>query len=145
MSKQYRYIRLGNIEKYEGWELVEIIPAKFEGYYDMAVMCNGETLKNDELQAEIKALQNALDYEGNELHCARELVNGLKAELEFLKTREEKTKADVVEVKHGHWISLEAEIGLFSCSECEHKILREETNFCPNCGAKMYKDGDSDD
>lgn len=45
--------------------------------------------------------------------------------------------ADVVEVVHGEWISLEPEIGLFACSKCEHKILREECNYCPNCGARM--------
>ena len=45
--------------------------------------------------------------------------------------------ADVVGAKHGEWKILEAEIGLYSCSLCEHKILREKCNFCPNCGAKM--------
>ena len=45
--------------------------------------------------------------------------------------------ADVVEVRHGEWVTLEAEIGLYSCSLCEHKILRAECNYCPNCGAKM--------
>ena len=45
--------------------------------------------------------------------------------------------ADVVKVKHGEWICLEAEIGLYSCSVCEHKIIRAECNYCPNCGAKM--------
>ncbi len=53
--------------------------------------------------------------------------------------------ADVVEVNHGEWISLEAEIGLYSCSKCEHKILREKCNFCPNCGAKMDGRSDTDD
>jgi hypothetical protein len=45
--------------------------------------------------------------------------------------------ADVAEVKHGKWICLEAEIGYFACSECDHRILRAECNYCPNCGAKM--------
>ena len=45
--------------------------------------------------------------------------------------------ADVAEVKHGEWICLEAEIGYFACSECDHRILRAECNYCPNCGAKM--------
>ena len=48
-------------------------------------------------------------------------------------------KADVQEVKHGEWVSLEQEIGLYGCSLCEHKILRKKCNFCPNCGAKMDK------
>ena len=45
--------------------------------------------------------------------------------------------ADVEEVKHGEWICLEAEIGFYCCSLCEHKILRAKCNYCPNCGAKM--------
>lgn len=40
-------------------------------------------------------------------------------------------------VKHGRWIPLEKEIGLYECSICGHKILRAECNYCPNCGAKM--------
>lgn len=51
-----------------------------------------------------------------------------------------KNKADYAEVKHGEWITLEAEIGLYSCSLCGHNILRAKCNYCPNCGAKM--DGD---
>lgn len=39
--------------------------------------------------------------------------------------------------KHGQWIPLEKEIGLYECSICGHKILREECNYCPNCGARM--------
>lgn len=40
-------------------------------------------------------------------------------------------------VKRGRWVSLEPEIGLFACSECDHRILRAECNYCPNCGADM--------
>ena len=42
-------------------------------------------------------------------------------------------------VRHGEWVSLEADIGLFACSNCGHKILRAECNYCPKCGAKMDK------
>ena len=44
-----------------------------------------------------------------------------------------------VEPPKGEWISLEPEIGLFECSECGHRILRAECNFCPHCGADMRK------
>lgn len=37
----------------------------------------------------------------------------------------------------GKWISLEPEIGLYGCSECEYKIIRGKANYCPNCGARM--------
>ena len=39
----------------------------------------------------------------------------------------------------GEWICLEPEIGLFACSECDHRILRAKCNYCPNCGAKMQE------
>ena len=45
-------------------------------------------------------------------------------------------------VKRGLWVSLESEIGLFACSECDHRILRAECNYCPNCGADMRGEGD---
>lgn len=55
--------------------------------------------------------------------------------------------ADVQEVRHGRWISeivkkpdwIGKEQSYYqpnSCSIC-HTGLRERTNFCPNCGAKM--------
>lgn len=46
-------------------------------------------------------------------------------------------------VSHGHWVNLEPEIGLFSCSLCEHKILRSECNYCPNCGSEMGGDSNA--
>lgn len=53
---------------------------------------------------------------------------------------------DAVEVVHGRWVCLEAEIGLYECSECGHRILRAECNYCPNCGAKMdLRGGMADD
>lgn len=43
-------------------------------------------------------------------------------------------------VRHGKWVCLEAEIGLYGCSECDHRILKCKCSYCPKCGAKM--DGD---
>lgn len=45
-------------------------------------------------------------------------------------------------VKHGRWVCLEAEIGYFACSECDHRIMRAKCNYCPDCGARMDGDGD---
>lgn len=55
--------------------------------------------------------------------------------------------ADVVEVRHGHWITQEeAELMdsfdlAYTCSVCGHldwDCTESETfNYCPNCGAKM--------
>lgn len=46
-------------------------------------------------------------------------------------------KGEVNYPESAKWISLEPEIGLFCCSKCEHKILRAESNYCPNCGRIM--------
>ena len=62
--------------------------------------------------------------------------------------------ADVVEVRHGHWIDLNAENStgpLFKCSECSHlhnpnrndlDLERVELNplYCDACGARMGKE-----
>ena len=59
--------------------------------------------------------------------------------------------ADVAPVRHGHWISLTecANEGVY-CSICEKKVWKSDyawcskrrrnklqSNYCPNCGAKM--------
>ena len=56
--------------------------------------------------------------------------------------------ADVVEVRHGHWIE-EYDCGYITphCSECgETALTKEETSYdyvyssyCPRCGAKLDK------
>lgn len=49
--------------------------------------------------------------------------------------------ADVVEVKHGKWVSNEN--GYIHCTECLHPILLDGAEeyvyspYCPHCGAKM--------
>lgn len=45
--------------------------------------------------------------------------------------------ADVAPVVHGRWI--EGPLNPY-CSECFVEC-RDETPFCPNCGAKMYGGG----
>ena len=57
--------------------------------------------------------------------------------LGVVSTIENTPTADVVEVRHGEWVVLEEEIGLYSCSLCDYKIIRTECNYCPRCGAKM--------
>ena len=58
--------------------------------------------------------------------------------------------ADAVEVKHGHWIVVDA--GREKCSECSRIYsidalflvgINDEPDYCPNCGAKM--DGGADE
>lgn len=53
--------------------------------------------------------------------------------------------ADVVEVRHGHWIEhtekpdwLEDDVEVFyNCSECGTSHWSISSPYCPNCGAKM--------
>lgn len=51
--------------------------------------------------------------------------------------------ADVVEIKHAEWVSVEADV-IFACSNCEAEISTSWDyendgmfSFCPCCGAKM--------
>ena len=46
--------------------------------------------------------------------------------------------ADVAPVRHGKW--LHRKNGVAYCSECEVDTVEDETNYCPNCGAKMMED-----
>ena len=61
---------------------------------------------------------------------------------------DEMPNADVISVKHGHWIE-EYDCGYITphCSECgETALTKEETSYdyvyssyCPRCGAKLDK------
>ena len=46
--------------------------------------------------------------------------------------------ADVIPVRHGRW--LHRKNGVAYCSECEIDTVEDETEYCPNCGAKMDLD-----
>ena len=56
--------------------------------------------------------------------------------------------ADVVEVRHGHWI-YKGNRGRFPACECsvcgnvenaDWAILSDNVNYCPNCGARMEEE-----
>ena len=49
--------------------------------------------------------------------------------------------SDVAPVRHGRW--LHRKNGVAYCSECKIDTVEDETNYCPNCGAKM--DGERKD
>ena len=45
--------------------------------------------------------------------------------------------ADVVEVRHGRWLCVDTDTEqFFLCNRCKKKEYWE-SNYCPNCGAKM--------
>lgn len=50
--------------------------------------------------------------------------------------------ADVAPVVHGRWICVEIDTEqFFLCNKCKNKEYWE-SDFCPNCGAKMDGGGD---
>ena len=57
---------------------------------------------------------------------------------------EDAPTVDAVEVVHGRWVQrlLTGKHGSATCSEC-NTTWDAESNYCPNCGAKM--DGDKND
>lgn len=62
---------------------------------------------------------------------------------------EDAPTVDAVEVVHGRWNRVEADLGggikthRFACSECGFLKNTLIGNYCPNCGAKM--DGGNED
>lgn len=73
---------------------------------------------------------------------AKEILNAIDNDLSFI------SAADVQLVKHGRWIIKGQEI---YCSECDTESsynsfgASQFTRFCPNCGARMIKDGEIDE
>ena len=60
---------------------------------------------------------------------ASEVINDFENVIEAVPT------ADVESVEHGHWID-NKHTDTAICSECKC-VFTDETNYCPNCGAKM--------
>ena len=55
------------------------------------------------------------------------------------------TPADVAPVVHGHWIiHYGGSVEFRECSICHKSIRNSIFSYCPFCGAKMDKKGDSD-
>ena len=65
-----------------------------------------------------------------------------------LRSIESLTPADVAPVVHAHWIpqkeNHEFKEAWMKCSACGYPVSRwtGNTNFCPNCGAKMDAQGE---
>ena len=51
-------------------------------------------------------------------------------------------EADVVPVRHGRWIASHDEF--CACSICKYPVYAgwNQTNYCPNCGARMVGGAD---
>ena len=87
---------------------------------------------------EREALKAELKKKIESSHNARCAV----IEEDFIAIIDDMPAADVVEVKHGHWEKLKDGYWCSNCCILE-KDLKQEYNYCPNCGAKMDgKDGE---
>lgn len=42
--------------------------------------------------------------------------------------------------KTGKWIIKDGIYGVAYCNLCDYELHTNDTNFCPNCGAKMQKE-----
>lgn len=63
---------------------------------------------------------------------------------------EEMKAADVQPVKHGKWLHFNNDSNFIFCSECKHEAYwdtdygQQLFDYCPYCGARMMKDGDTE-
>ena len=97
------------------------------------------------VNAGARAIENTKRYHGasycfNVFSDNHKEIPYLKA-AEVLRGFEEIPAADVAPVRHGRW--LHRKNGIAYCSECEIDTVEDDTNYCPNCGAKM--DGERKD
>ena len=78
---------------------------------------------------------------------SQNLINGI---IDLIKRQ---PTADVVEVKHGEWQSLDRDH--FSCTQCGHIFalgstatiynVKQQWQYCPKCGAKLDGKGGCDE
>ena len=74
-------------------------------------------------------------------------VGGYNAKAIYRVTKEEidaMPTVDAVPVRHGRWKMVEGELTFWDmCSECGRKIVHRTPyyDFCPNCGARMEREG----
>ena len=67
---------------------------------------------------------STLGYHSGAIECAISEIEMLSA-------------ADVVEVRHGRWLCVDTDTEqFFLCNRCKKKEYWE-SNYCPDCGAKM--------
>ena len=69
------------------------------------------------------------------------LTTGNKAYSEIIALVEAVPAADVVEVRHGHWIDVNGDRRIFECSVCGGISCCNEA-YCNECGAKMVNKDD---
>ena len=90
------------------------------------------------LDEQITILQHNAEHErthGNLQGCLdfRQLVKWLKDYKHLLSSR-----------KFGEWEHEEGVYGVAFCSNCDYELHTNDTNYCPNCGSIMAKEGDTE-
>ena len=75
-----------------------------------------------------------------EIHCAEcDSYHGVRCRAcwvdDTLDYIDSEPAADVATIRHGRW--LHRKNGVAYCSKCEIDTVEDETEYCPNCGAKM--------
>lgn len=79
----------------------------------------------------------------NGIHCRDGLSKGMLLYVPLVDVKrsiKNFPEADVVKVRHGRWVLVDTDSEqFFICSECENKEYWE-SDYCPNCGAKMDKE-----
>ena len=95
---------------------------------------------------EREALEVALNHRLNFLMAENDEYDHYTSGFDEAVTRVENfPAADVAPVRHGRWIASHDEF--CACSICKYPVYVgwNQTNYCPNCGAKMDGgDGNSD-
>lgn len=92
----------------------------------------------DALKEGIKELKQSPWY-NNDINPSWQ--QGIKDAVHVVETLciDEEPTVDAVPVRHGKWIEYPTADGMNQCSECG--VLRfGESNYCPNCGARMVED-----
>ena len=87
MSKKYRYIRLENLENYDGWDLVHIIPRLDSNHYQMGVVCFDDNPQKDvdSYMNTIKCQQLEIEMLIRKKEYLQDEICELKSEIERLK------------------------------------------------------------
>ena len=74
-----------------------------------------------------------------------ENFNGDDAMQESIDAIREMPSVTPQEPKTGHWITKPHVYGVTYCSECDFELKIDNTNYCPNCGAKMVEPRESEE
>lgn len=86
--------------------------------------------------------REALMRKIKEIHCAEcDSYHGVRCRAcwvdDALNYIDSESAADVAPVRHGRWVCVDTDVEqFFLCNRCKKKEYWE-SNYCPNCGAKM--------